>query len=146
VLVGAGEAERARAAFEEARLFLEARAEERPGDPRIYSSLGIAYAGLGDRNRALEAGAEGQRLLPIVIDVFAGAFRLRDMAQIHVMLGEFGEAVDALAHLLSVPGEIHPPEIRLDPLWAPLRDRPDFQEIVGTDADDVPGPIEHRAP
>jgi len=142
-----GRTDLAHDAFEEARVLLEARAEQRPGDPRIYSSLGIAYAGLGDRDRALQAGEDGRRMMPIDIDVFAGPFRLRDMAQIHVMLGEFDEAVDALAHVLAVPGEIHAPEIRLDPLWAALRNRTDFQELVAADSGDTPSTLPgHRVP
>lgn len=141
-----GNTESARAAFEDARAFLQTRTAERPGDPRLYSSLGIAYAGLGDREQALQAGQHALRLMPIETDVFAGSFRLRDMAQIYVMLGDFDEAVDALAHLLAVPGEIHAPEIRFDPLWAPLRGRTDFQELVAADSGDAPAPVAHRSP
>jgi hypothetical protein len=86
-------------------------------------------------------------VLPIEIDMFAGPFRLRDLAQIHVMLGDADMAVDTLRHLLSVPGEIHAPEIALDPIWAPLRSRADFQEVVNADPATATAPMRgHRSP
>jgi hypothetical protein len=36
-----------------------------PDDPRLLSSLGIVYSGLGIKEKAIEAGKRGVELMPI---------------------------------------------------------------------------------
>ncbi len=49
---------------------------------------------------------------------------------IYVMVGESDAAIDQLELLLSLPGEISTPLLRLDPTWDPLRDHPRFQALL----------------
>ncbi|MFQ5743905.1 MAG: protein kinase [Acidobacteriota bacterium] len=125
-----GRAELARQSFDEARKLLEARLGERRGDARIHSALGIAYAGLGQKEEAVREGRRGVELLPVEKDFFAGPYRLKEMAQIYVMVGDTEAALNALEVLLSVPSEMGLIEIALDPTWAPLRDNPRFQALL----------------
>lgn len=53
-------------------------------------------------------------------------FRIEDLARIYVMVCELDKAVEKLEFLLSIPGELSVPLIRLDPAWDPLRDHPRF--------------------
>lgn len=46
------------------------------------------------------------------------------------MVGEFDAAIDQLEFLLSIPGEISIHLLRLDPVWAPLRDQPRFENLM----------------
>jgi hypothetical protein len=49
------------------------------------------------------------------------------------MVGEHDGAIDQIEYLLSVPGEMSIPLLRLDPAWDPLRDHPRFQKLVEAD-------------
>ncbi len=47
------------------------------------------------------------------------------------MVGEYDKAIDKIEYLLSIPGQMSIPLIQLDPRWAPLREHPRFQELLG---------------
>lgn len=49
---------------------------------------------------------------------------------IYVMVGEYDLAIDQLEFLLSKPGVLSIPLLRLDPAWEPLREHPDFKKLV----------------
>ena len=113
-----------------ARSILESKIEERPEDARLHSALGIAYAGLGRKEDAIREGKLGVELLSVTKEAWRGLFRVEDLARIYVMVGEHDAAIDQLEFLLSVPGEMSIPLLRLDPAWAPLRDHPRFKKLI----------------
>jgi hypothetical protein len=47
-----------------------------------------------------------------------------------VMVGEYDLAIEQFEYLLSIPGELSIPLLRLDPAWNPLRDHPRFKKLV----------------
>jgi len=125
----AGQNEDARATFE--RVIQEvAPSGVLPSPPilgaRLY--LAAAHAGLGDKSNAHEQARLG------VVDYendalfkpIAESFRAKALAQ----LGEVDAAIDALPHLLEVPGGIHPGELRFSPYWDPLRTNPRFEALL----------------
>jgi len=116
--------------YESARNILETKIQERPEDARFHSSLGIVYAGLGRKEDALREGKLGVKLLPVTKDAWASTYRVEDLARIYVMVGKFDAAIDQLEFLLSVPGEMSIPFLRLDPAWDPLRDHPRFKKLI----------------
>jgi serine/threonine-protein kinase len=115
---------------DEARSILESKIEEQPEDARFHSSLGIVYAGLGRKEDALREGKRGVELLPVTKEAWGGLYRVEDLARIYVMVGEYDAAIDQLEFLLSVPGQLSIPLLRLDPVWAPLRDHPRFKRLL----------------
>jgi len=119
--------------YEDARSILEAKIQQRPEDDRFYSALGIAYAGLGRKEDAVREGKLAVELLPVAKEAWRGASRVEDLARIYVMVGEFDAAIDQLKFLLSVPGDMSIPLLRLDPAWDPLRDQPRFKKLVESD-------------
>lgn len=116
--------------YDSARSFLEAKVTEWPEDARIHSSLGLAYAGLGRNEEAIREGKTAVKLLPVTKDAWRGPFRVCDLAHIYVMVGEYDAAIEQLEYLLSIPGEISIPLLKLDPTWDPLRDNPRFQKML----------------
>jgi non-specific serine/threonine protein kinase len=116
--------------YDDARRILETKIQERPEDERFHSSLGIAYAGLGRKEDAIREGKLGVELLPVTKEAWRGLSRVEDLAKIYVMVDEFDAAIDQLEFLLSVPGEMSIPLLRLDPVWAPLRDQARFKRLL----------------
>ncbi len=125
-----GQSEPARGAYDAARKMLEGKLRIQPDDDRHYGLLGVAYAGLGRKKEAVQAGKKGMELCPPSKEAWRATFRALDMARIYVMVGEPGEAIKQLDYLLSVPAEISVDALRADPTWAPLKTSPGFQELV----------------
>jgi serine/threonine protein kinase/tetratricopeptide (TPR) repeat protein len=116
--------------YESAVKFLEGKIKEDPQDSRYWSSLGIAYAGLGRKNDAIRAAEKATEILPISKEAYRGTFRAADLAQVFTMVGEYDKAFELIEYLLSIPGEMSIPLLKIDPVWAPLRFLPRFQKLV----------------
>jgi len=87
-------------------------------------------AGLGKKDEAIREGIRATELLPISKEAWNGFFRELDLAKIYSMVGEYDLAIDKLEYLLSIPGKLSVPYIKLDPVWRPLLEIPRFQEIL----------------
>ncbi|MHC4086032.1 MAG: tetratricopeptide repeat protein [Planctomycetota bacterium] len=116
--------------YEEARSILETKIQEQPEDARLHSSLGITYAGLGRKQDAIREGKLGVELLPVSKEGMRGLSKVEDLAEIYVMVGEFDAAIGQLEFLLSIPGRISVPLLRLDPAWDPLHSNPRFKKLL----------------
>ena len=128
-----GDSAAARAAFDSARVVLEALVDEDPTEPRYRSSLGLAFAGLGRAEEAIREGEEGLRLMPPEREAWRGTWRVYDLARIQAMTGRTDEAIDRLEFLLSVPSDLSVWLLRLDPAWDALRGSPRFEALAGGD-------------
>ena len=115
---------------DEARSVLESKIREQPEDARFHSSLGITYAGLDRKEDAIAEGKLAVKLLPVSKEAWRGLYRIEDLARIYVMVGEFDEAIEQLEFLLSRPGEMSIPLLRLDPAWDPLHSDPRFGDLL----------------
>jgi tetratricopeptide (TPR) repeat protein len=125
-----GEPELAHASYDSARAILEKKLDASP--TLFRTQLGIAYAGLGRKEEAIREGKRGVELGPVSKDAIAGSYWVRDLAEIYTMVGEYDAALDEIEYLLSIPGWISYHDLRLDPIWDPLRDHPRFQELLET--------------
>lgn len=84
----------------------------------------------------------GQRAieyLPTSHDAFDAPFFVVNMTEILTLAGQHDEAVTQLKFLLSVPGFVSVPYLRLDPMWRPLYSLPGFQELLEQDSTAVSG-------
>ncbi len=120
----------ARRAYDSARVTIERKIAEQPDDARYHSALGIVYAGLGRPEDALREGKRGVELMPVSKEAWRGAYRLRELARIQMMVGRQDEAVTNLTKLLSMPSELTATWLRLDPTWLPLKANPQFQKLI----------------
>ncbi len=126
----AGWNEPARRSFDAARLELEQRVRQDPGDARYRSSLGIACAGLGRRPEAIREARLGCDLMAASKDAWRALYRLEDLGRVYTMTGRYDEAIAALDELLSRSGSMTPHVLRMDPVWDPLRSDPRFQALL----------------
>ena len=125
IYTGLGQRTRALASYDSARLVLEERVRQRPNDAWLRSRLGIALAGLGRRDEAIQEGKRALELIPNERD-----YHLRSLARIYEMAGEPEAAIDLLEHILTIPAYLTVPYLKLNPVWDPLRDHPRFQALV----------------
>ena len=116
--------------YDSARILLEEKIIEFPEDQRLLSSLGIAYAGLDLENKAINAGRNAVKLLPVSKEAYKGVFLIEDLARIYVKVKKYPEALEQIEYLLSVPGYITTKVLELDPIWGPLKNQPKFKKIL----------------
>ena len=116
--------------FESSRNKLENMLKSSPQDERIHSSLGITYAGLGLRDKAIFEGKKGIELLPLEKEAYRGYYRQWDLAIIYTLLGDNDNALKQIDYILSIPGEFSVNLLKLDPLYDSLRGLPGYKAII----------------
>lgn len=121
---------KALASFDSAGLLLEGELRKRPEDPRVHSSLGIVYAGLGRQKDAIREGKLAVELYPVSRDALEGPAFVQNLALVYVMTGEYDLALDQIEYLLSIPSFFSVSLLRLDPRWDPVRNHPRCAQLV----------------
>ena len=125
-----GEKDKARAAFESAREFLERQVRELPEDASRHAQLGMTYAALERKGDAIREGKRAVELLPESKDAFGGPGITIYLAQIYAWTGEPEQALALIEHSLQTPAGITVPLLKLDAVWDPLRSDPRFQRLL----------------
>jgi TolB-like protein/tetratricopeptide (TPR) repeat protein len=118
---GAGRTDEARATF--------ARVTQAPKTVDFYEALerARAYAGLGDKEKALEQARFA--VMNLWNDAKSKPTAETVLAQVQARFGDLDSAFAALPHLLEVPFGIKRGLLRIDPMWDPLRKDPRFQKL-----------------
>ena len=116
--------------FLAAKSIIESRLKDQPEDARMHSALGLVYARLGDKEKAIVEGKKGVKLLPVTKEAWRGYFKELDLAKIYTIVGESELAIQKLDYLLSIPGQLSVPYIKIDPVWADLLDLPKMKEVL----------------
>jgi TolB-like protein/Tfp pilus assembly protein PilF len=126
-----GETALAREAFLQAQQALEPLLREPREQADAESSLALAYAGLGQKSKALEAGRRAVAMLPPSQDLIVGGFYLAQLAMVEAQVGETQSALNHIEQLLAMPAGhvVSTASLRLDPAWDPLRSDPRFQKL-----------------
>jgi serine/threonine protein kinase len=117
-----------------ARSLLESQQERQRGQPLFHGQLGLAYAGLRQREEALANARLAVELLPRTREAWDAQFLVVNLAKVLMIFGEYEAAIEQVDLLLSIPGLITIPYLKLDPIWAPLREYPRFQELLQTES------------
>jgi predicted negative regulator of RcsB-dependent stress response len=89
--------------------------------------LAWAYAGLGEKDKALEQARHA--IADYATDALAKPFAESTLAIVQAQFGDMDSAIAALPHLLEVPNGETPGDLRINPLWDPLRNDPRFQKL-----------------
>ena len=89
--------------------------------------LALAYAGLGEKEKALKQAQ--QALKDYANDQVSKPQAEYTLAQVQARFGDNDTAIAALPHLLQVPAGLTKTNLKLDPLWDPLRKDPRFEKL-----------------
>ncbi|MBA3777153.1 MAG: tetratricopeptide repeat protein, partial [Betaproteobacteria bacterium] len=132
IRVLAGDTASGAAESEEARGILEERLRERPDDGVAMTQLSWVYLALGRHSDAVKMARQSAEWVPIEKDAIAGPVFAVGLAQIYSQIGGAREAVTILRHLLSIPAgiAISVNRLKLDPVWDPIRNNPEFQQLL----------------
>src|SRR6478672_7934526 len=132
IRVLAGEPEAAKSLGEEALPLLEARFRERPDDTFAMAELSWVYLALGRNTDALRFSRQAADTISIEKDALAGPSFQIGLAQIEARAGAPEDAIKRLRRLLSTPGGgiASIAALKIDPVWDPIRNRPDFQQLL----------------
>ena len=114
------------------RELLESRLRVRPND--VYSLLQLSWTNVVlQRNAdALRLAYQATELVPVEKDALLGPTYLACLAEIEARAGAPEEAIKRLRHLLSIPAgyAVSIARLKIDPVWDPIRNRPDFQQLL----------------
>jgi tetratricopeptide (TPR) repeat protein len=130
-----GDVAAARTAFMTARTELEEEIRVQPDDGRLLSRLGLIDAALGRKQEALSEGRRALEVAPIAHEAMLGSCPNEvcvtiDFAMICAWAGETELALEQLEAVTKIPGGPSYGELRLNPMWDPLRGNPRFEKIV----------------
>jgi eukaryotic-like serine/threonine-protein kinase len=134
-----GDREPAQAAFEAARLAIEAGSWSDPENYWLHGALALVYAGLGREDDAIREGRQATELCPASKDPLDSGSFVKNLALVHTMIGQLDAALDLVEDLLAsdlktgsvenlslFPSTFSLPMLRIDPRWQPLWEHPRF--------------------
>jgi TolB-like protein/Tfp pilus assembly protein PilF len=127
---GQGDAAGARSAFASAHATIGAALRKEPEDERLHIAHAYALAGLGRRAEAEAAIRRASSLVPPALDAFLSTFYAQDYAAIRAQAGDAAGAIADLQRLLRGPSFLSAHNLRLDPIWDPIREDPRFQALL----------------
>jgi TolB-like protein/class 3 adenylate cyclase/Tfp pilus assembly protein PilF len=132
-----GDAATARAAFMRARTEAEEELRVHPDDMDLLFRLGQIDALLGKKQEALSEGRRAMELAPAAQEAMFGSCpnevcATRSFALICARVGETDLALEQLEAVARIPGGPSYGELRLDPMWDPLRGDLRFEKIVAS--------------
>src|SRR5262249_31475127 len=98
------------------------------------SEQSLIDAGLGRKEEAIQEGRHAVELLAVEEDLPEGIDMIKYFAMIAAWVGDKDVACEQLAIALSGPSSLTYGELKLLPLWDPLRGDPRFEKIVASRA------------
>jgi TolB-like protein/class 3 adenylate cyclase/Flp pilus assembly protein TadD len=129
-----GKKDEARIYFQKSLDIVSHLAQLHPEDFRMHAAMGVAYAGLGEKEKAFAEGNKAREMMPVSVDAVIGLAPLENLALINTLLGQQDAAIDILEQLLKMPcgWDITNtvPLYRTVPYWKLLQNNPRFQKMV----------------
>ena len=125
-----GDDEMARTEFLKARTELEKELKSQPNYAEALCALGVVDAVLGNKENAIREGERAVELMPVSKNAVEGPLLIKYLAVIYAWVGDKDRAFEHLDQAVHFPSYLSYGQLRLHPLWDPLRDDSRFNKIV----------------
>jgi len=125
-----GENDLAKEFYQSAANFLEERVSAVPDDPRFHGSLGLAYAGLGLKEKAKIEVEKAVNMLLVSEDAIYGTTTMLDLAVMYIMTGELDLAMKQMEYIMSFPNYMSATWIEWDFRFSPLKTHPGYDKLL----------------
>ncbi len=123
----------ARSAFTAARKELEKVIRDQPDYAAALCALGVVDAVLGNKDSAIREGERAIELIPAAKNAIEGAMLIHYLAVTYAWVGDKDRAIQRLQEAARLPGSnVSYGNLRLNPLWDPLRGDSRFEAIVAS--------------
>jgi serine/threonine-protein kinase len=122
----------ARAAFINARKELEKMVRDQPDYAAALCALGVIDAALGNKEDAIREGQRAVELMPVSKNAIEGPLLIKYLALTYAWTGEKDRALKQLEQAAKLPSYLSYGQLRLHPIWEPLRGDPRFEKIVAS--------------
>ncbi len=132
MLRGLGQRNPARAEYSKAVAQLRDSLAAHPNQPEIHAALGLAYADLGNRQRAIKESEKAMSLAPLATTGPLATAVMGIAVQAFGLVGEGDRAFQMIELMLSMPSgrEISVPFLKVWPGFDPLRNDPRFNQML----------------
>jgi TolB-like protein/tRNA A-37 threonylcarbamoyl transferase component Bud32 len=126
-----GDQSAAHTEFTNARKDLERSVGSQPNYAQGLCALGVVDAALGNKEDAIREGERAVALMPVSKSAVDGPALMRYLAIIYAWTGEKDRAIERLSEVVKLPvAGMSYGQLRLNPLWDPLRGDPRFEAII----------------
>jgi tetratricopeptide (TPR) repeat protein len=98
------------------------------GNPALHSFIGIASAGIGNKEKAIDEGEKAVELSEN--DELRQMDMIINLAQIYTMVGVFDKAVSTIEYLLINPSFFSTKLLKIDPAWSKLTNHPEYKSLI----------------
>jgi tetratricopeptide (TPR) repeat protein len=105
-----------------------------PVDAQRQELLGRALALAGQKTEAIQAGERSLALRETSLDAVNGPYYKYQVARIYIQAGQYERALELIEPLVSLPGDVTPGWLRIDPIFVPLRGNPRFERLIKSGA------------
>ena len=127
---GLGEKEKAKDLFRKSVDFLNNHIYENPLDSRAFAALGLTYARLGLKNKAIDSINIVEKLLPISKDALFGTMHAKNIGNTYAIISDKEKSLEMLEYLSSLSAGYHYGELLNDPDFDSIRNEQRFQNIL----------------
>jgi len=126
-----GDEPAARAAFASARRELEQVVHDQPDYAEAFCAIGVVDAALGNKQDAIRESRRAIELIPVSKNAIDGPRMIQYLAVVYAWTGDKDAAIGRLSEAVKLPGShVTYGDLRLNPLWDPLRGDPRFEAII----------------
>jgi serine/threonine-protein kinase len=123
---GLGDEAGAREAFLKMKEVAEKWRNEAPDEAKRHEPLAEALAWLGEKDAAIAEAKRATELMPESLDAFDGPVCTQRLAEVYLLVGEYDKAIDLTDGLLTRPSQVTVANVRISPIWDPVRQDPRF--------------------